>query len=142
MFRIVFIAGVLNFMSFAQENLTHEIMKVDSIFFTAFNNRNIEAIENLFSKDLEFYHDVTGLTGYEKNLEATKYLFEMDNGLYRKLVDSKIYKIDGYGGLQIGTHTFCHDENGMEDCGTFEFIHLWKRTEEGWKLARVISYNH
>ncbi len=26
------------------------------------------------------------------------------------------------------------------DCGTFEFVHVWKQTNDGWKMSRVISY--
>jgi len=44
--------------------------------------------------------------------------------------------------MQVAAHKFCHTENGKPDCGTFKFVHIWKQTPKGWKIARVVSYGH
>jgi hypothetical protein len=47
------------------------IAHMDSVLFNAFNNHspeNLALIKTLFTKDLEFYHDKTGLTDYNYNM--------------------------------------------------------------------------
>ncbi|MDW7694560.1 family 43 glycosylhydrolase [Flammeovirgaceae bacterium SG7u.111] len=34
------------------------------------------------------------------------------------------------------------DEKGKMDCGTFKFVHIWKKVGETWELTRVVSYGH
>jgi hypothetical protein len=50
--------------------------------------------------------------------------------------------VTGYSAIEIGSHTFCHLENGKQECGTFKFMHIWKRTGNDWKITRIISYDH
>ena len=125
-------------------NLYEEIKQADAAFFEAFNNRDLETIMQLFTKDLEFFHDEAGLSSYEQNIEATKRLFDRNNGLKRTLVEGSIevYPVKDYGAIQIGSHEFCHPVNGVQDCGTFQFVHIWKKEGDTWKIARVISYGH
>jgi hypothetical protein len=77
-------------------------------------------------------------------MENTKNLFSRVPDLKRQLIpgSTEVYPINGFGAVQIGSHRFCHKEAGKDDCGTFKFVHLWKKTPEGWKLSRVVSYNH
>lgn len=117
---------------------------MDSVLFTAFNNKDIATIKNVFSTDLEFYHDKAGLTNYDQNIKALLGNAAKNNGLRRTLVagSMNVYAIPGYGALQTGEHIFCHEENGKTECGTFKFDHIWKKTNGEWKLTRVISYDH
>ena len=126
------------------DDLYKEIVHQDSILFTAFNNRDVTAFGNQFSKDLEFYHDKGGLTDYNYTIESLKKTATLNNGLRRELVPGsiEIYPIKDYGAVQMASHTFCHLENGKQDCGTFKFIHVWKNTTDGWKITRVISIGH
>lgn len=121
-----------------------EIAHMDSVLFTAFNNRDLEKFQSLFTKDLEFYHDEGGLTGYEHTIAFLKNLKESNSQLKRALVKGslEVYCIKDYGAVQIGAHTFCHPENGRLDCGTFKFVHVWKKINNDWKISRVISYDH
>ena len=125
-------------------DLYAEILKMDTIFFDAFNRQDLETIRVLFAEDLEFYHDKGGFSDYSKNLEASKKLFENNKTLKRELIREslKVYPIKDYGALQIGEHKFCHIENGKNDCGVFQFTHIWRKVGDIWKLARVISYDH
>jgi hypothetical protein len=52
--------------------------------------------------------------------------------------------VPGYGALEIGTHRFYeHRADGPETLdATPRFANVWKKTLDGWKLARVLSYGH
>ena len=130
--------------SVEDESLTRQILHMDSVLFNAFNAQDLERLKAVFSKDLEFYHDKGGLSDYEKNMESSRQLFRNVPDLRRQLMpgSTEVYPIKDFGAVQIGTHRFCHKEAGKDDCGTFKFVHLWKKTSEGWKLSRVISYDH
>lgn len=125
-------------------SLYTEIAHMDSVLFNAFNAHDQETIKNTFDPSLEFYHDRGGLTNYVQNIAATKNLFASNNGLNRKLVEGsmEVYPIKDYGAIQVGEHTFCHKENGRDDCGTFKFLHIWQKKDGVWKITRVASYDH
>lgn len=124
--------------------LNKEIAHMDSVLFNAFNNRDIEKLKTLFTADLEFYHDKDGLTDYAKTIESFKSLAAMNNDLKRELIPGclEVYPLKDFGAMQIGQHQFCHTENGKQDCGTFKFVHIWKKENDEWKISRVISYGH
>jgi hypothetical protein len=43
----------------------------------------------------------------------------------------------------VGVHLFHHPgREEIDGIGQGRFIHLWRRTGEGWKLSRVFSYDH
>lgn len=125
-------------------DLFDTIAHMDSVLFDAFNNQNLEKQKTIFATDLEFYHDKGGLTNYNQVIENTRRLFDQNIGLRRTLIPGslQVYPIKDYGAIQIGMHRFCHRENGKDDCGTFKFIHIWQKKDDGWKLTRVISYDH
>jgi len=128
----------------SDEELSKEVLHMDSVLFNAFNSHNLDVMKTVFDKDLEFYHDKGGLTNYEQNIAAFQQNFSKNQEVHRELVSgsTEIYPVKDYGAMQIGTHRFCHTENGQTDCGTYKFVHIWKRTPDGWKLARVVSYGH
>lgn len=112
--------------------------------FKAFNAHNLDALMSMFTDDLEFYHDKGGLTSYQQTAENFKKLFLNNPDIRRDLIkDSlEVYPVKNYGGLEIGAHRFCHQENGKEECGTFKFVMVWRKTADLWKVSRVISYRH
>jgi Domain of unknown function (DUF4440) len=128
----------------AKDSLYKEIAHMDSVLFNAFNTRDVEKFKSLFTGDLEFYHDKGGLTNYEYTINSLKNVAKNNDGLRRDLVKGslEIYPIPGYGAMQIGSHKFCHLENGKQDCGTFKFVHIWQKKNGEWKISRVVSYDH
>jgi ketosteroid isomerase-like protein len=128
----------------ASVELYNSIAHMDSVLFNAFNSRDIEKLKKLFTEDLEFYHDKGGLTNYTQNMEAFKNTAAKNNDLRRELIPGslEVYPIKEYGAMEIGQHRFCHTENGKPDCGTFKFVHIWKKINNEWKISRVISYGH
>ena len=134
----------LNAQKKASDSLYSQIAHMDSIMFNAFNSRDTDTFKKLFTEDLEFYHDKGGLTGYQQTIEFMTSTAKSNNGLRRDLVPGsfEVYPIKDYGAIEIGAHTFCHEENGKQDCGTFRFVHIWKKMGNEWKVTRVVSYNH
>lgn len=125
-------------------DLYNEIYLHDSLLFAAFNSRDITTFKNYFNEDLEFYHDIGGLTNYQHTVNFLIEISKKNNQLKRELVPGslQVYPIPGYGAMEIGSHRFCHIENGKEECGTFEFVQIWQKKEGKWKITRVISYGH
>ncbi len=146
---VIFSVGTIN----AQNNekqvssssdLFNEINKQDSLLFAAFNTRDIKTFKSYFSKDLEFFHDKGGLTNYDYTVNFLSETTKKESDLRRDLVKGtlEVYPIPGYGAIEIGSHRFCHDENGKLDCGTFKFVQVWQKKDDQWKVTRVISYAH
>lgn len=130
--------------SLAGAALYKEIARLDSIVFNAFNTRDIDLFKSFFAEDLEFYHDKGGLTGYGHTINFLKTTAKQNNQLRRELVKGslQVYPIPGYGAMEIGAHTFCHLENGKQDCGTFKFVQIWQKKNDKWIITRVVSYDH
>ena len=126
------------------DTLYAQIAHMDSVMFNAFNNRDLKTFAGLFAEDLEFYHDKGGLTGYRHTIDFMQSVAKNDNGLKRELLPGtlEIYPIKDYGAIETGSHRFCHQENGRQDCGSFKFVHIWKKTGNEWKVTRIISYDH
>lgn len=127
----------------AQTSLHDEIAQQDKAMFEAFNAHDAGKLQTYFSEDLEFYHDKEGLNRYAATMKAFREIFSRNDGLRRDLAGSiEVHPIGTYGALEIGSHRFCHQEHGKDDCGTFKFVHLWQKKDSHWKVTRVISYGH
>jgi ketosteroid isomerase-like protein len=124
--------------------LFETISRMDSAIFDAFNAHDVERIMASFTEDLEFYHDTGGLTNYAQNKESFRKMFGATPDIRRDLVKGslEVYPIKDYGAMEIGQHRFCHRENGKDDCGTFAFAMVWRKTGDSWKISRVLSYGH
>ena len=128
----------------ANSELFHEIQQADKTLFDAFNRCDIDTQEKMFSEDLEFYHDIAGMSGLEDVMRVTRENCARELGLVRTLLPESlvVYPVKGFGAIQLGEHRFCHEVNGVDDCGIFGFTHVWKKTEAGWIVHRVVSYGH
>jgi hypothetical protein len=118
----------------------------DSIFFNAFNSKNLAELKLLLSEDLEFYHDLGGLTNYAQNMEAFKRTFGSDRKLRRELVKGslEVYPIKNYGAVETGIHRFYATEKGKQEQLSSEakFVQVWQLKNGVWKITRIISYGH
>lgn len=133
--------------SYQPYELFDTIMKLDSDFYNAYNNRDLKKFMSYLSPDLEFYHDLTGLTDYEKNLAIFKEKFA-DSSLImrRELVpeSAEVYPIKGLGAVEIGTHKYYVKSalNGDRLASQPKFVLIWKNVNGRWQIIRIISYEH
>ena len=125
-------------------DLHSEIAAADSALFTAFNQRDLTKLRFYFARDLEFYQDNEGVERYAQTMKDFGQMFGQPAPIRRELVPGslEVYPIKNYGAIEVGRHRFCHVENGKNDCGTFSFVHIWRRTKAGWKISRAVSYGH
>ena len=122
------------------------IAHLDSVFFNAFNTRNADQLKTLLSDNLEFYHDLGGLTNYSQNIDAFKKSFESERRVRRELVKGtlEVYPIKDYGAVETGTHRFYATEKGQQEKLSSEakFVQVWQKKKGVWKITRIISYGH
>lgn len=125
----------------------------DSLLFNeGFNQCNIQVTKNLVSKDLEFYHDASGIQNRKEFFNAIKrnICSSPDRKPIRKLVlgTLKVFPLEDngqiYGAIQKGIHQFYLKEPGKDLylTSTAKFTHLWILKEGDWKLKTVLSYDH
>jgi hypothetical protein len=126
--------------------LYDSIAYLDSLFFNAFNTQNLGKLEALLSDNLEFYHDLGGVTNYDQNMDAFKKTFQSERRVRRELVRGtlEVYPIKDYGAVETGTHRFYATEKGQQEKLSSEakFVQLWQQKEGRWKITRIISYGH
>ena len=136
----------LNNYSPISKDLYDTIAHLDNVFFNAFNTRNFDKLKTLISENLEFYHDLGGVTNYNQNMDAFKKTFESDRRVRRELVEGtlEVYPIKDYGAVETGTHRFYATEKGQQEKLSSEakFVQLWQQKDGRWKITRIISYGH
>ena len=126
--------------------LFEELRRTDSLLFDAsFVSCDAAKANGIFSDDVEFYHDRAGFTSGAQVRETTKNLTRdcpRERGITREVIAGslRVYPISHYGAVQIGVHRFV--ERGAATSDVAQFVHLWRRTDGGWRLARVFSIDH
>ncbi|MBS1628108.1 MAG: nuclear transport factor 2 family protein [Bacteroidetes bacterium] len=115
---------------------------MDSIFFTAYNNCDIEKQASIYADSIEFYHDKGGLSTSKKDiLEATQK--NICGKITRILIKGSIevYPINNFGAIEIGLHKFHNNQEpeSNQPANGSKFIIVWHKTNAGWKMWRVIS---
>jgi ketosteroid isomerase-like protein len=126
--------------------LRDQILSADRQLFDSYNTCDTVRFSRSLAADLEFFHDTTGLTGHDWNVNALEKRCS-GSTKYRRTLDEQsvqVFPVPGYGALEIGTHRFYeHRADGSEKLdATPRFANVWKKTLDGWKLARVLSYGH
>lgn len=111
-----------------------------ALFDAAFVACDESTFQGLFTKDAEFYHDQSGAT-FGEQVRALNGC-PADNGIRRIRVPAslRVYPINNYGAIQTGEHWFV--EEGASTSTRAQFIHVWKRDGDSWRLARVLSFDH
>jgi hypothetical protein len=125
--------------------LYQKILALDTALFDSFNKCSNPAEFRrhaaFFAKEIEFYHDLGGVTvGVDDFLANTR---KNVCGKFRRELDLqsfRVFPIPGYGAMAIGTHRFCHTPDTCE--GVAEFTTLWREKDGVWQIARALSYAH
>ena len=118
------------------------IQSLDTQLFDAYNHCDLEKFGTLLADDLEFYHDVTGLSrGSLAIVDGVKN--NICGKVTRELIPGtlEVYPIANYGAVEIGVHRFHHPGHD-NDVGEAKFIHVWQNKDGVWKITRVISFDH
>jgi ketosteroid isomerase-like protein len=122
-------------------DLYRAIEQQDSRLFQAYNTCDLKTFRSMLADDIEFYHDVTGLsTGADTITEQIKE--NVCGKTVRELVPGslEVHPLHGYGAVEIGSHQF--HAPGQQVKGAARFVQLWRYDNGTWRLSRVISYNH
>lgn len=116
------------------------IVRMDSVFFEAYNNCRITVIDSMISQDVEFYHDQGGLSTSQPQLvEALRK--NICGKVTRELQPGSIevYPIAGFGAVETGLHAFHNNQEPGHKIHFSRFTHIWKKEYGQWKITRVIS---
>lgn len=136
---LICLIGFLFNYSYSQE-LYATVIKLDSIFFDAYNNCNIAKQEEFYSDSIEFYHDKGGLMTSKKQLieDTQKYIC---GKVKRELVKGsvEVSPIPGYGAVELGSHMFHNNQEKDHIAVPSKFIIIWRNKDGKWTITRVIS---
>lgn len=126
-----------------------DVEKADAAFWAAYNACDQGRMADAFTEDVEFYHDVTGLTQGRAAVVAS-----LMNGpcgtdgqhLRREVVAGTVRAhalADQYMFLN-GDHLFyVRQGDGAEHVSArARFADVWRWDEGRWRMARVVSYDH
>lgn len=133
--------------------LYRELTVMDSLVFSeGFNRCNLEALTDVVSPDLEFYHDQAGYQDKRAFMQAMRenICSSPERKPVRKAVEGSIDVFplydDGelYGAIQTGDHEFYIDEPGKELYITSiaRFTSLWMLQDSSWQLVHAYSFDH
>ena len=134
--------------------LQDEIAAMDlKLFAAGFDTCDIAALATMVTDDFEFFHDKDGLSStsgaqFVKAIEGTcaRQKTGEDYRARRELVAGslQVYPLNNYGAIEIGRHRFYQLLPGEPEklVEVSQFTNVWKKDETGWKLARVLSYDH
>ncbi|MCX6316739.1 MAG: nuclear transport factor 2 family protein [Bacteroidetes bacterium] len=116
------------------------IVRMDSIFFEAYNNCRLAVMDTMLSHNIEFYHDQGGLsTSQPQLMEALKK--NICGKVTRELLPGSIevYPIAGYGAVEMGLHAFHNNQEPGHKIHFSKFVQIWHKENGQWKITRVIS---
>ncbi|GAA4299064.1 nuclear transport factor 2 family protein [Nibribacter koreensis] len=116
------------------------IASLDSTYFTAYNSCNMAKQAEMYSEDIEFFHDRGGLMTSKKDLLAS---IEKNicGKVTRTLVKGslEVYPISGYGAVEIGYHSFYNNQEPDAPMHPSKFIMMWHFKDGQWKITKVVS---
>ncbi|MDC6384751.1 nuclear transport factor 2 family protein [Allomuricauda taeanensis] len=123
-----------------ESELYQTIVRMDSIYFNAYNTCDMEKQAEIYDEDLEFYHDMGGLSkdkqGLLESIEKN-----ICGKVTRELVPGsmEVYPINGFGAVEMALHKFHNKEEPNAPSHPSKFIVIWKQVGDQWKISRVVS---
>ncbi|WP_315815846.1 DUF3471 domain-containing protein [Paraflavitalea speifideaquila] len=129
------------------------ILQKDSLFWAGYNNCDTTLTGQFLADDIEFFHDVGGITKGRGELNASlkkNLCSNPDRRLRREAVPGtvKFFPLKNrdtlYGAVLQGEHYFYIIQKGKKEFrdGHASFNHLWLLKEGAWKMERILSYDH
>lgn len=129
------------------KDLYKAVFEADSALFNAVNTCDTATYKKYMAPDLEFYHDLGGLTvGIDDEIKSIIETCARGTHIRRELIKStlEVHPIKGYGAIEIASHNFYHTNPGQQEkfSGIYKFVHVWQFKDGQWTLKRIISYGH
>ena len=136
------------------QQMFDEVAAADLALFTAFfDHCDTAALAKLVTDDFEMFHDKNGYMAksgkeFVDAISGTcaRQKTGEDYRARRELVPGtlKVYPLNNYGAVETGVHRFFKLTPGkpVELVEVSQFTHVWKKEDSGWKLSRVLSYDH
>lgn len=124
-----------------------DIAARDSALFDAFNRCDSAGLAGFFTADLEFYHDWNGQIGPRDQFVAgfSEACKRGELGRRELVAGSmEVHAMRNVGAVQVGLHRFfVRNPDGTEQPGSVaRFVMLWRNTDDGWRISRVLSFAH
>lgn len=148
--RLLLSTALLSVASFpALADDEQEVRAADARYWQAFNTCDLREMEDLFTDDVEFYHDRTGLTASKAAvIESLRKGPCNSPALHLRREEAKesvrFHPLAGGFALLSGIHRFHVTEAGKPEHldGQAEFTNLWQSIDGHWRMRRVFSYAH
>lgn len=125
------------------------VLAADAHYWNTFNACDLQAMAPLFTEDVEFYHDKTGLTVTRQGvLDSLRKGPCADTAMHlrREAVPGsvKFHPLAGGFALLTGQHRFVVERRGQAPYvdGQAEFAAVWQWTGGQWRMRRIVSYDH
>ena len=150
----LFVFGVVLFSSFKtsaqnqdgyvykpeSQELYNTIVHMDSVYFNAYNDCDMDKQSVIYADSIEFYHDGSGLETSKKALLAA-IKQNICGKVSRVLVKGSIevYGIPNFGAIEIGLHRFINHAENNSISKPDKFIVVWRHRNDQWQITRVIS---
>ncbi|WP_339745799.1 nuclear transport factor 2 family protein [uncultured Maricaulis sp.] len=138
--------------SMTEAEINTELTALDHAMFEAtFDTCDLDRIRSLITDDVEFYHDRSGLEitdadSFMAQVNCLNWTQGDDPQIRRVLEPGSLTsrRLGNYGAMQTGRHSFymVHDDGSEQLLETANFIHIWRYSPDGWRIARIISYDH
>jgi hypothetical protein len=154
MFLTIFAAAAAMIPLPEGQALRTEIAARDAeLFDVVFTRCDPARLRALLTDDVEFYHDKDGfvyrsadqfVADHQKQCTDRR---KPDGWRSRRELVAGTMIVDpvpGYGAMEAGEHVFYERRgNGPERlAGRAKFAMVWKKTADGWRLSRVLSFAH
>ena len=140
----IFLTAFSFYKSYCQTDRLYEtVVKLDSIFFGAYNKCDMTTQAEFFSDSIEFYHDQGGLeTSKQELLDAIRK--NICGKVTRELVKGSIEvsPVPGYGAVEIGMHMFHNNQEKGQVPRPSKFVIIWRNKNDKWSITRVISLHN
>ncbi|GAB2851075.1 DUF4440 domain-containing protein [Pseudoduganella ginsengisoli] len=131
-----------------------EIKAADAAYWKAYNSCDFSGLDALTADDVEFYHDLGGITKGRADLTGAvrnNICADKDASVRRDAAPEETQTFllrrgdEVYAALVTGQHHFFRvmKANGAAvPTDNARFSQLWMKQDKGWKLSRVMSYDH
>ncbi|MFM1878337.1 MAG: hypothetical protein RLZZ241_1203 [Bacteroidota bacterium] len=124
----------------ATSDLYQTLFELDSTYFEAYNTCNLDVQAKILDDELEFYHDMGGLsTSKTEILESIKN--NICGKVTRELIPGsfEVHEINEFGAVAMGLHQFQNKEEPNAIPKPSKFVSIWKKSDSRWTMYRIIS---